>query len=55
MLVDGIPHDLAATKQLLIEASKLPLSIIILGIGNADFNSLFDLDSEKGNFTDELG
>jgi hypothetical protein len=46
---------MAATKQLLIEASKLPISIVILGIGNSDFASLYELDSEKGNYTDELG
>jgi Copine len=30
----------------IVEASKLPISIIIIGVGNADFSSMDELDSD---------
>lgn len=34
--------------QAIIAASQLPLSIVIVGIGNADFTSMNELDSDNG-------
>ena len=34
--------------QAIIEASYLPMSVIIVGIGNADFTSMNELDSDNG-------
>lgn len=34
-------------RQAIIAASHLPVSIIIVGIGNADFASMSELDSDK--------
>ena len=40
MLTDGVIVDMKDTVDCIVEASKLPLSIIIVGIGNADFENL---------------
>lgn len=34
ILTDGIIHDKEEVKDLLVKCGKLPLSIIIIGIGN---------------------
>jgi len=36
------------TKRAIVNASALPLSIIIVGVGNADFQAMDDLDSDDG-------
>ena len=40
ILIDGAFDDLNEVKNLIVEASKLPISIIIVGIGNANFDKL---------------
>ncbi|EDV19303.1 uncharacterized protein TRIADDRAFT_33800 [Trichoplax adhaerens] len=47
MLTDGRISDLAATKRVIVEASHLPLSIIIVGVGNADFTGMEVLDGDE--------
>ncbi len=37
MLTDGCIHDMRETIDLIVEASELPLSVIIIGIGDANF------------------
>jgi len=44
ILTDGAVTDIEQTKQALIAASDAPLSVIIVGIGNADFRSMQFLD-----------
>ena len=39
--------DLAETIDQIGIASDLPLSIIIVGVGEADFSSMEDLDADK--------
>ncbi len=34
------------TKEAIVDASSLPMSIIIIGIGNADFGPMEELDSD---------
>lgn len=46
ILTDGEIHDMYETKRLIVEASKLPCSIIIVGVGNEDFEMMVDLDSD---------
>lgn len=46
ILTDGEIHDMYETKRLIVEASKLPCSIIIVGVGNEDFDMMVDLDSD---------
>jgi hypothetical protein len=46
IITDGIITDLDATKRAVIEASSLPLSIIIIGVGSEDFTAMDELDSD---------
>jgi Copine len=46
ILTDGVIHDMKQTKDLIVECSKYPLSIIIVGIGNADFANMEQLDGD---------
>lgn len=46
ILTDGAIHDMNETKDLVVECSKYPLSIIIVGIGNADFSNMIALDGD---------
>lgn len=46
MLTDGEITDMANTKRAIIAASKLPMSIIIVGVGNARFDAMNELDSD---------
>lgn len=46
ILTDGAIHDMNETKDLIVECSKYPLSIIIVGIGNADFTNMHILDGD---------
>lgn len=46
ILTDGVIHDMAATKDEIVKASGLPLSIIIVGIGKEDFGMMEELDSD---------
>merc|ERR1711994_653745 len=46
ILTDGIITDLDATMASIIAASNLPLSIIIIGVGNEDFSAMEALDSD---------
>ncbi len=46
IITDGIITDMEDTKMAIIEASKLPMSIIIVGVGNEDFSAMEELDSD---------
>lgn len=46
ILTDGILDDLEETIQSIIRASTTPLSILIIGIGNADFSAMSVLDAD---------
>ena len=41
-----LKKDMDATISSIIDAAYLPLSIIIIGIGNADFSSMEILDGD---------
>lgn len=43
-----------ATKTSIIKASRLPLSIIIIGIGNSNFENMEILDGDHG-LVDQYG
>ena len=47
IITDGNIHDMKDTKELIVQASKLPCSIIIVGVGNANFDKMIDLDSDE--------
>lgn len=46
ILTDGSIHDMQKTIDWVVEGSYLPLSIIIIGIGDADFSLMEQLDSD---------
>lgn len=46
ILTDGVIHDMPRTKDLVVQASFLPCSIIIVGVGNEDFEMMEELDSD---------
>ena len=48
IITDGEIHDMDKTIKAIIEASELPLSIIIIGVGNADFSKMEILDGDSG-------
>ena len=54
ILTDGQITDMDKTIDAIIDASGLPISIIIIGIGNADFSSMEALDSDKGLLRSKL-
>jgi copine 5/8/9 len=45
-ITDGAITDFSETIENIVEASTLPLSIIIIGVGNADFSRMDDLDAD---------
>jgi len=46
IITDGEISDMENTKRAIIEASDAPLSIIIIGVGNSNFNSMIELDGD---------
>ncbi|KAM4736434.1 copine-4 isoform 3-T3 [Anableps anableps] len=48
ILTDGVITDMADTREAIVQASHLPMSIIIVGIGNADFGDMQMLDGDDG-------
>ena len=55
ILTDGIITDMKETIDYIVEGSKLPLSIVIIGIGNADFTNMEKLDGDKIPLVDSFG
>ena len=47
ILTDGVIDDLEETIDALVEGSFLPLSVIIIGIGDADFTNMEKLDGDE--------
>ncbi|XP_029637877.1 copine-8 isoform X4 [Octopus sinensis] len=47
ILTDGIITDMPQTMEAVVNASKLPMSIIIIGIGDADFEAMEILDGDE--------
>lgn len=46
IVTDGVITDLEQTKEAVVCASSLPLSIIIIGVGSADFGAMEELDGD---------
>ena len=53
IMTDGTIHDFGLTKRLIVQASKLPCSIIIVGVGDNDFYQMYELDGDEGLLKDE--
>ncbi|KAK4485648.1 hypothetical protein RD792_008291, partial [Penstemon davidsonii] len=48
IITDGVVSNLQETMDALVKASDLPLSILIVGVGNADFKAMEILDADNG-------
>lgn len=48
IITDGEITDLDQTRDAIVKASHLPMSIIIVGVGNADFKAMEFLDGDDG-------
>lgn len=46
ILTDGVINDMPETINEIVKASVLPLSIIIVGVGTADFGNMDVLDAD---------
>nr|XP_019942823.1 PREDICTED: copine-3-like [Paralichthys olivaceus] len=46
IITDGVITDMDQTRAAIVEASRLPMSIIIVGVGDADFSAMEFLDSD---------
>ena len=55
ILTDGIINDLGPTIDVLVEGSFLPLSVIIIGIGNDHFREMVVLDGDINPLIDSKG
>ncbi|KAG6482459.1 hypothetical protein ZIOFF_059090 [Zingiber officinale] len=48
IITDGVITDLQATVDAIVRASDLPMSILIVGVGGADFKEMEFLDADNG-------
>jgi len=55
ILTDGDITDMPQTIAAICAASNLPMSIIVIGVGNEDFEEMDRLDADKGKLEDESG
>ena len=51
LLTDGVITDMREAKLAIIRASALPMSLIIIGVGAADFTAMNELDSDDKKLT----
>lgn len=50
LLTDGTLSDMRETKLALIRASSLPMSVIIVGVGGANFSAMRELDADDARW-----
>ena len=55
IFTDGSIHDMDETKELVVKLSYLPVSIIIVGIGDEDFSQMIELDADSHVLKDKQG
>ncbi|XP_068160115.1 copine-3-like isoform X3 [Antennarius striatus] len=48
IITDGVITDMDETRRAIVNASRLPMSIIIVGVGGADFTAMEFLDGDDG-------
>ena len=46
IITDGEIHDMTETTDTIVELSKYPVSLIIIGVGDDDFINMNRLDSD---------
>ncbi|KAL7865055.1 hypothetical protein AOLI_G00164750 [Acnodon oligacanthus] len=47
MITDGVISDMVQTKEAVVNASSLPMSVIIVGVGPAEFDAMEELDGDE--------
>ncbi|KAG7229482.1 hypothetical protein INR49_031903 [Caranx melampygus] len=47
MITDGVISDMAQTKEAVVNAASLPMSIVIVGVGPAEFDAMEELDGDE--------
>lgn len=47
MITDGVISDFQKTVDEIVRASELPMSIVIVGVGDADFENMEQLDADE--------
>ncbi|XP_059523953.1 copine-2 isoform X1 [Myotis daubentonii] len=55
IITDGVISDMEETRHAVVQASKLPMSIIIVGVGNADFAAMEFLDGDSRRLRSHTG
>lgn len=55
ILTDGDIHDMSKTKDIIVAASGMPISIIIIGIGEDTFDLMVELDGDEVALKNHLG
>ena len=55
ILTDGAISDMRETKKAIVKLSGFPCSIIIVGVGGANFSNMEELDGDSRILTDEFG
>ncbi|CAG9320966.1 unnamed protein product [Blepharisma stoltei] len=52
IITDGDIDDFPASRDLIVESSRLPMSVIIIGVGGECFSNMYRLDSDSGVLKD---
>ena len=47
IITDGVITDFQQTVEEIVRGSELPYSIVIIGVGQANFDAMEDLDADK--------
>uniref|UniRef100_A0A6Q2XC93 Copine-3 n=1 Tax=Esox lucius TaxID=8010 RepID=A0A6Q2XC93_ESOLU len=55
IITDGVITDMDQTCSAIVNASRLPMSIIIIGVGRADFTAMDILDGDDGRLRAPTG
>ncbi|XP_046704026.1 copine-3-like isoform X1 [Silurus meridionalis] len=55
IITDGVITDMDQTRAAIVAASHLPMSIIIVGVGGADFTDMEILDGDDGRLKSPSG
>lgn len=55
ILTDGEIHDMQDTCHELVQCCRLPLSVIVVGIGSGDFKLMEELDDDDMQMIDKNG
>lgn len=53
ILTDGCIHDMSDSKSLLVDLSEMPCSVIIVGVGQEDFDDMRELDGDSTLLVDD--